>query len=122
MAKRRPGLWTETAFGLALVTLVAIVLSAGVAGVLFKAAESERRTEMAQRTARVLRAQLEVEALTADPGYQRVLRAYANTVPPDGEICRADNAKPLISSPQRKLTRAREELPECRLRRSLIAG
>ena len=97
MAKRRPGLWTETAFGLALVTLVAIVLSAGVAGVLFKAAESERRTEMAQRTARVLRAQLEVEALTADPGYQRVLRAYANTVPPDGEIWLVDaSAQPVV--------------------------
>ena len=96
MAKRRPGLWTETAFGLALVTLLAIVLSAGVVGLLFKAAESSRRTDMAQQTARVLRAQLEAESLTEAPEYSGVLRAYLNTVPPEGELWLIDaSAQPL---------------------------
>lgn len=77
-------------------TLVAIVLSAGVVGLLFKAAESGRRTDLAQQTARVLRAQVEAEALAETPEYKGVLRSYLNTVPPGGELWLVDSdAEPL---------------------------
>ena len=97
MAKRRPGLWTETALGLALVTLVAIVLSAGVVGLLFKVAESGRRTDLAQQTARILKAQLEAEAQLDEPNFQRVMRSYESTVPQDGDLWLVDAASQPIT-------------------------
>ena len=87
----------ETALGLALVTLVAIVLSAGVVGLLIKIAESERRTDLAQATARGLRVQLEVEAQAPDPNFSRVLRPYAERVPDGGALWMVDaNYQPLV--------------------------
>jgi signal transduction histidine kinase len=86
----------ETALGLALVTLVAMVLSAGVVGLLFKVAESERRVDLAQHTARSLSIQLQVEARLPEPDFGRVLRPYAKNTPEGGALWFVDkNYQPL---------------------------
>jgi signal transduction histidine kinase len=84
--KTRPGLWTETALGLAVVTLLAMVLSAGVVGLYFKVAEAERRTDLAVQTAQSLGIQLEAEAGSQAPDFARILRAYATRVPENGSL------------------------------------
>ena len=78
-------------------TLVAIVLSAGVVGLLFKVAESGRRTDLAQQTARILKAQLEAEAQLDEPNFQRVMRSYESTVPQDGDLWLVDAASQPIT-------------------------
>jgi signal transduction histidine kinase len=83
---KRPGLWTETALGLAVVTLLAMVLSAGVVGLYFKVAEAERRTDLAVQTARALNTQLGAESTSQDPDYARVLRPYESLVPEEGGL------------------------------------
>jgi len=84
--KRRPGLWTETALGLGLVTLLALVLSLGVVGLLFKIEDAERRTDLAQQSARSLRAQLEAESRMDSPAYAAVLKPYVDHLPENGAI------------------------------------
>jgi two-component system NtrC family sensor kinase len=95
--KKRPGLWTETALGLAVVTLLAMVLSAGVVGLYFKVEEAERRTDLAVETARGLTTQLEAEAVSQAPNYDRILRPYVSRIPDKGSLWFVDKHYQVLS-------------------------
>jgi len=78
---QRPSLWVEIALTLALITLATILLNAGIFWFILEDAERDRRADLALALSGALTAQLEVEAVGADPaaGYRRILQAYRAT-------------------------------------------
>jgi two-component system NtrC family sensor kinase len=76
---RARGIWGEIALALALISLAAILLNAGVFWLLLKTSEADRRLELGETLVRTIATQLEVEAAQEgrSRGYRKVLDDYA---------------------------------------------
>jgi signal transduction histidine kinase len=79
VSRRRPGLWSEIAGALALVTLAVLVLNAGVFWLLVEQTEVRRRTDLALSLSGALAAQLNTASGRGEEGYRQVLEAYRDT-------------------------------------------
>jgi len=81
MDRRSASLWVEIVLALTLITLVTIVLNAGVFWLILKRAEEERRTHLAEALVDGMVAQLEVAARDASTGPRpaEILGAYATS-------------------------------------------
>ena len=73
MNRQSASLWVEIVLALTLITLVSIVLNAGVFWLILKRAEEERRTDLAVALVEGLVAQLEVSARESGAGPRPVL-------------------------------------------------
>lgn len=81
MDRRSASLWVEIVLALSLITLITIVLNAGVFWLILKQAEEERRTDLAEALVDGMVAQLEVAARgpSAGPRPGEILGAYASS-------------------------------------------
>jgi len=75
---RRPALWADVALTLALVTLAALVLNAGLFWLIMRQAQQDGRVEMAEQLASYVAMALESEARTSpdEPHYRQVLGRF----------------------------------------------
>jgi len=81
MDQRNASLWVEIVLALTLITLITIVLNAGVFWLILKRAEEERRTDLAEALVDGMVAQLEVAARApaSGPRPAEILGAYATS-------------------------------------------
>jgi signal transduction histidine kinase len=95
--RRLPGLWTEIAGALSLVTLAVLVLNAGVLWLVLEQAEVRRRSDLALSLSGALSAQLSMVEAADAAGYGVVLDAYRNTTVDFGALFLVDRAmQPLV--------------------------
>ena len=71
--RRGPGLWSEIAGALALVTLAVLVLNAGVFWLVLEQTEVRRRTDLALSLSGAMAAQLSMATGQGADGYRQVL-------------------------------------------------
>ena len=98
MDRPRASLWVEIVLALTLITLVSIVLNAGVFWLILKRAEEERRTDLATALVDGLVAQLEVAARDSGSGLRpaQILSAYsASSLAFDALYVVGSDAKPV---------------------------
>ena len=100
MASPRSSLLIDIALTLALITLVTILLNAGIFWLVLERAEVERRTDGTLALSAALAAQLEVAAQEGDPerGFRAVLQAYKATDLDAIELYVADRSMHTLAS------------------------
>lgn len=101
MERRRRGLWVENALGLAVLTLVSILLNAALVWVVVERLELQRRRELALSVSEALIAQIEFEGavpLGLDRRAVQVLGAYQGTSLPVDELLVVDRELGVLAS------------------------
>ena len=120
MSRRRPGLWSEIAVAMVLISMVATVLNAGITWLLVQDSGADRRTELALGMSNVLATQLELESARGDRsgGWRRVLSAYEGQAVDLSELWVCDRSLVTAAS----VAGEAPQVPDQGLRAALYAG
>jgi two-component system, NtrC family, sensor kinase len=120
MSRRRPGLWSEIAVAMVLISIVATVLNAGITWLLVDQSGADRRTELAVGMSNVLATQLELEASRGEHsgGWRRVVSAYEGQAVDLAELWVCDRSLATLASVAGEAPR----VPDQGLRAALYAG